>query len=119
MTIEKPVFDIGPDDDDEQEPVGRGVCIPDFVLRARGGREGGRDTLIVETMGFADDDYRARKKRTHAWMSAALGGAPVVLHEPATDGETEREREFGQRLVRLILGSADRQRDASPPVRSR
>jgi hypothetical protein len=55
--IEKPLLDINVD--------GTG-CRPDFLVTARGKK------CVVETMGFDNEAYLARKEKTHATM-AALG----------------------------------------------
>ncbi|WP_445487872.1 hypothetical protein [Rhodopseudomonas sp. RCAM05734] len=58
MLIEKPLFDMGT----EEADVSRGPCLPDFVLRASG--TGVRhSTIVVETMGYADQIYRERKRK--------------------------------------------------------
>ena len=64
-------------------------------------------------MGFADPDYRERKKRSHALMSLAVGGAPVIMHdfhEPAGRLPPDRDREFW-RAMRWQLSDAPH----SPP----
>ena len=102
MTIEKPLFDIGPEPDDDADP--RPVLMPDFVVRAETPGAAGR-TAIVETMGFADDAYRTHKARVHLLMRSALAGAPVVkhdFHEPA--GWPQRDRDaFFWRTLRTSL----------------
>ncbi|WP_159729476.1 hypothetical protein [Methylosinus sp. Ce-a6] len=107
VTIEKPVFDVGPYAN-EADPVGRSVCIPDFVLRAAPTANVACETVIVETMGFADEDYRVRKQRTHAMMRAAYGGAPLVTHDLAGSDRDAEQRDFGKAVVRSILGSVGR-----------
>jgi hypothetical protein len=64
--------------------------------------------VIVETIGYADEAYRLRKARMHEIMSAALEGAPVVLHEMsgAVRGE-KRDRDRALWCgVGLISGAA-------------
>ena len=56
-------------------------CLPDFVVRACRAGDEREATIIVETMGFADEKYRTRKDRTHAVMHAVLNGAPIVVHD--------------------------------------
>jgi hypothetical protein len=58
FTIEKPVFDKGPDESDNP----RELCLPDFILHPKGDGVTGKD-IVVETMGFDDTVYRERKKR--------------------------------------------------------
>ena len=81
VVIEKPLFDIGPDDTGVREAVPRPPCIPDFMVRATTADGAPARVVIVETMGFADEAYRARKRHTHALMRAALAGATVVVHD--------------------------------------
>jgi hypothetical protein len=64
--------------------------------------------VIVEKMGFADEDYRARKQRTHASMRAAYGGAPLAIHDLAGSDRGAQQRDFGKAVVRSILGSGGR-----------
>ncbi|MGB9154559.1 MAG: hypothetical protein WCD70_15905 [Alphaproteobacteria bacterium] len=57
VTIEKPMFDLGP----AKMKDAREVCKPDFVLRCR--RKNGEQMLvIIETIEFDDADYRKRKR---------------------------------------------------------
>lgn len=92
--IEKPLFDVGPEIDDRTLP--RPPLVPDFVVTADDGA-----TAIVETMGFADAEYRERKTRVHGAMRAALAGAPVIehdFHEPAGWSQQDRDGWFWQAL---------------------
>ena len=102
MTIDKPLFDVGPEPDDDADP--RPVLIPDFVVGAAAPGAAER-TVIVETMGFADAAYRTDKARIHPLMRAALGGAPVLQHDfsqPA--GWPQRDRDaFFWRALRARL----------------
>lgn len=115
VAIEKPMFDIGGDAEADEAP--RPPCIPDFLVRAAGA-DGARTTVIAETMGFANQEYRQRKDRTHAAMAAAVGrGAPVVLHdfhEPAEQPQAVRDARFW-RDMRWALTGPDL---ASPGQRS-
>lgn len=93
MEIIKPLFDIarGQMDDGPRPP-----CIPDFILDAPGVSAGGRQAVLVETMGFADPVYRQRKERSHALMKR-LTGEPIVLHdfhEPPDAEQRQRDRRF-------------------------
>ena len=102
VAIEKPLFDIG--GDVQTDDVSRPPCIPDFVVRSGATRT----KVIVETMGFAHEAYRRRKDRTHAAMSLAFGGAPVVdhdFHEPAGHSQADRDKAFW-RAVRWRLTGA-------------
>ncbi|WP_158931460.1 hypothetical protein [Acidisphaera sp. S103] len=96
VSIEKPLFDIWPEDHGRAAADPRPPCLPDFVVRAAG-ENGAATAAAIETMGFADADYRARKERSHALMSRALGGAPVIehdFHEPARQSQMDRDRVF-------------------------
>ena len=114
VSIEKPLFDIWSEDQGKAEVAPRPPCLPDFITRASGA-DGAAKAAIIETMGFADPDYRERNKRSHALMSLAVGGAPVIMHdfrEPAGRLPPDRDREFW-RAVRWQLSDAQH----SPPDR--
>jgi len=92
--IEKPLFDMGPVVPTDAMP--RPPLIPDFVLRAGAEGEAVR-TVVAETMGFADQDYRTRKALMHPLMSAVLGGAAVVehdFHHPQASPQMQRDKTF-------------------------
>lgn len=92
--IEKPLFDMGPVVPADTVP--RPPLIPDFVLRAGAEGEAVR-TVVAETMGFADQDYRTRKALMHPLMSAVLGGASVVehdFHNPLGSMQMQRDKTF-------------------------
>ena len=96
VSIAKPLFDIWPEDQGRAEADPRPPCLPDFVIRAHG-ENGAANAAAIETMGFADADYRARKERSHALMARALDGAPVIMHdfhEPAGQSQMDRDRVF-------------------------
>jgi hypothetical protein len=97
LGIEKPHFDIaGEDDAMDSEAPPREPCIPDFILRAEGVGTQGAETALVETMGFGDETYRARKQVVHDLMRQVMD-APVVLHDfhfPADCTQTARDRRF-------------------------
>ncbi len=100
-TIDKPLFDVGPETGPEDQP--RPSCVPDFVVR------GGGRTVIVETMGYADEDYRTRKVRVHAALSTALAGAPVVEHDfhlPVSWEQDWRDKRFRRDVRQVVSGGA-------------
>jgi hypothetical protein len=107
VSIEKPLFDIWPEDHGDAHSDPRPPCLPDFVVRAIGADAVAR-AAVIETMGFADVAYRERKERSHALMSLALGGAPVIMHdfhEPA--GRLQKDRDGGfWRAARWRLAGA-------------
>jgi hypothetical protein len=107
VTIVKPLFDLGPAEDAADGGSSRPPCMPDFIVRARGVGEAGAPEVIVETMGFADEDYRARKCRVHPAMAAALGGAPVVQHDfhlPEGRAQSWRDERFWRDLRWTLTG---------------
>jgi hypothetical protein len=82
MTITKPLFDVG-------QPVEvsgpRELCLPDFVVHATG-QGVNHPTIIVETMGYSDDDYRDRKKRLRRLFEEVdrqpgAKATPIVEHD--------------------------------------
>lgn len=67
--------------------------------------------IAVETMGFADEDYRERKATMHQTMSWTLGDAPVVLHEfhgPPGSTQGARDKPSWMGLMRLVTGKSNR-----------
>ncbi|MGM5019110.1 hypothetical protein [Tardiphaga sp. 367_B4_N1_1] len=81
MIVTKPLFDVGPVDTDAP----RKPCLPDFVIRAMGsGVE--HPTIVIETMGYADDTYRERKRRLRPLFEAVdrppgASPTPVIEHD--------------------------------------
>jgi hypothetical protein len=78
VIIDKPMESIGPETDAQGTPCP--PLIPDFVVTARY-RDGGERRAVVETMGYADEGYRARKLRLHPEMQRAAGAAVVREHD--------------------------------------
>jgi hypothetical protein len=96
IEIEKPHFDLVEGNGPDPEPAPRKPCIPDFIVRAEGDAVRSGPKVLVETMGFADETYRARKSVTHELMTR-VAGAPVVLHDfhfPAASTQVARDRRF-------------------------
>jgi len=62
LSLKKPVFDIEVDHEGE-----KGFVLPDFILTAipPGGTE---NNIVIETMGYTDDDYCERKAEQHKGM---------------------------------------------------
>lgn len=62
LTLVKPLFDIEVDVEGE-----KGFVLPDFIIQAKlpDGRE---PTVIIETMGYTDDEYCERKAEQHKGM---------------------------------------------------
>lgn len=64
LTLVKPLFDIEVDAEGE-----KGYVLPDFIVRAS--MSGGRErTVVIETMGYTDDEYCERKAKQHEGMRA-------------------------------------------------
>jgi len=82
LAVVKPLFDMsantGLDEPDSDVDTSRESCIPDFLVEANRVPKGGRSLLVIESMGYADPQYRERKQRTHTRMSLATGLSPVV-----------------------------------------
>lgn len=82
MTITKPLFDVGP----PVETSGpRELCLPDFVIEPIG-QGVTHPTVVVETMGYSDVDYRDRKKRLRplfekVGIQIGTEPTPVVEHD--------------------------------------
>lgn len=87
LAIEKPVFD---------RLTTQGACRPDFLLEARSRVTGEIKQLVVEAMGFSDEDYLASKATTHPRMRL-LG--PLLTIQPS-DVE-------GERVCDQIAGALD------------
>ena len=99
-------------DEDAREP-----CLPDFLLWARPVPHGGREAVIVETMGYPDALYRERKARSHALMRHVLGGAPLVSHDfhlPADQSQPERDRRFWLECRWAVTGPEERAPGIAP-----
>ncbi|AGN88250.1 hypothetical protein [Enterobacter sp. R4-368] len=62
LSLEKPLFDIEVTLNGE-----KGFVLPDFIVTAT--KPGGKQhTVVVETMGYTDDDYCERKAEQHKGM---------------------------------------------------
>ena len=104
VLIEKPMHDLLRDDLPGAPP--RPPCIPDFVVRATGAG-GAATAVIVETMGFADEEYRARKRRMHPLMAAAVEADAVIphdFHEPAGQPQEWRDKRFWREVRWALTG---------------
>ncbi|NPD70268.1 hypothetical protein HN018_23135 (plasmid) [Lichenicola cladoniae] len=122
LSIVKPLFDMSArtgltesesDGDTPHEP-----CIPDFLLEADRVPKGGRSLLVIETMGYADVQYRDRKQFSHARMGLVTGQSPVVEHDfhyPLNRSQIERDRHFWLDCRWHITGSTERHRVPGAP----
>jgi len=63
LSLEKPVFDIEVEIEGE-----KGFVLPDFLLNAEVAGTG-THTVVIETMGYTDDEYCERKSEQHKGMS--------------------------------------------------
>jgi predicted nuclease of restriction endonuclease-like RecB superfamily len=108
VVIEKPMLDVRGDEDLVDPAIEAGEpCIPDFVLQTEAAPAGGAAVVVVETMGFAGENYRARKAITHRTIKATLR-APLVTHDfhfPEDQIQAERDRRFWHRARWSIVGS--------------
>ena len=86
MAIEKPLFDT---------MTPEGPCRPDFLLEARSRHTGEIRTIVVEAMGFENDDYAAAKAVTHPRMKR-LGDLVTIDRS-----ETERDEAIAK-IVRTL-----------------
>ena len=62
LTLVKPLFDIEVETEGE-----KGFVLPDFIIQARM-QDGREQSVIVETMGYTDDEYCERKAEQHKGM---------------------------------------------------
>lgn len=62
LSLEKPLFDIEVSTEGE-----KGYVLPDFIITARM-NDGNEYKVVIETMGYADDDYCERKAEQHKGM---------------------------------------------------
>ncbi|WP_017326097.1 hypothetical protein [Synechococcus sp. PCC 7336] len=91
LTVTKPLHDFA---SSEGEPY-----RPDFVLyRDRLDRKG-QHNIVVETMGFDNSAYLARKDRTHPRMAELGEVIPLDWSQPLTP---RRKRAFQQALTQAI-----------------
>lgn len=73
IALSKPLFDINVTIDDEE-----GYVLPDFLLTVRHPGKLRTTQLVIETMGYTNDDYVERKANQHQGM-ATLG---LLLKDP-------------------------------------
>ncbi len=62
LTLVKPLFDIEVDVEGE-----KGFVLPDFIIQANT-PDGRERSVVIETMGYTDDDYCERKAEQHKGM---------------------------------------------------
>jgi hypothetical protein len=88
VTIEKPMDSLGPAVAEDGTPLP--PLIPDFVVTARY-RDGKERRVVVETMGYADEGYRGRKRVLHPRMGRAAGAMAVLEHDFHLPGHWQQE----------------------------
>lgn len=99
VQVTKPLFDVGP----TVEETSREICLPDFIVRARGS-EIANETVVVETMGYSSESYRNRKERMRELFEAVDRGStgvrsPVIEYDPfEITSQPELDDDFWQRL---------------------
>lgn len=73
LSLNKPLFDITVDVDGEERFV-----LPDFLLTVKHPGRARTSELVIETMGYSDDDYIERKANQHKGM----GTLGLLLKDP-------------------------------------
>lgn len=92
--ISKPLFD---------QPVGTSgttYCKPDFVITFKRNGDAKEKTVAIETMGFADANYEARKSRTHPLMFNKYRG--LIQHSFAAGRTYELLKTFERELENFL-----------------
>ncbi|MBU9819631.1 hypothetical protein J1782_06995 [Rahnella sp. BCC 1045] len=92
LTLVKPLFDIEVNVEGE-----KGFVLPDFIIQARmpDGRE---RSVVIETMGYTDDEYCERKAEQHKGMRT-LG--PLQTDPPRWPQEVDKR--FTNHLYGVML----------------
>lgn len=101
LDFRKPLFDEGA----EVVDVARPVLIPDFILLPRGANAM-CESVLVETMGYDNTDYRDRKNYIIPLMKKFYG-AELARHDFSGDRDEEqsaRDRRFRGFCRRFIAG---------------
>jgi hypothetical protein len=102
VTINKPLFDIGPDIGD----IPREICKPDFVLNIHS-EAALNPVIVIETMGYDTDNYRKRKERMFLLFSQ-IGNrtdVPIIEHDFCLKGvnDEDRDRQFFKKVAAIAL----------------
>ena len=102
-TINKPLFDIGPDA--EYDSTTHKICKPDFVINVHSD-SAMHPVIVAETMGYSTEDYRARKERMLSLFSSINNQAdvPVIEHDFCLKGVDSKERD--SQFFRKVAGTA-------------
>lgn len=96
LSLKKPLFDIGINVDGE-----KGFVLPDFIVIAAmpGGKQ---HTVVVETMGYTDDDYCERKAEQHKGMRQ-LG----LLQTDPPRWPQELDKSFSRHIFGIFMNLED------------
>ena len=105
LTVRKPLFDMADhlpalpgEETSAHEPI-----LPDFLVEVGEGRT--HRSAVVETMGYAQAVYRARKQRLRAEMER-LSQAPLIEHDfhlPVEWSQPQRDSAFTKLLRHTLL----------------
>ncbi|HHZ1072783.1 TPA: hypothetical protein ACV965_004164 [Yersinia enterocolitica] len=88
FSLKKPLFDL-----EVNLASGKGFVLPDFIVTASSPGTGEARNLIIETMGYSDDEYAERKAGQHAGMRC-LGHLYTDPPKWPTEGEKAFEKYF-------------------------
>ena len=104
LSVSKPLFDLAepPEAAPGGQPEAHEPILPDFIVQAGEGATARR--VVVETMGYANAAYRARKLRLRPEMER-LGGGPVIEHDfhlPAGWSQRQRDHAFTTALFEAL-----------------
>lgn len=95
ITIEKPLFDLK---DNEGNPIPD--CRPDFLLKTR------QKCVVIEVMGSHEDDYLARKTRTHSLMEQVGQLVPFDAFEADKFNQWEKKlNDLCKALYKIFLSN--------------
>lgn len=96
LSLEKPLFDTEVNVDGE-----KGFVLPDFIITAS--KPGGKQhTVVVETMGYTDDDYCERKAEQHKGMRQ-LG----LLQTDPPRWPQELDKTFSRHVFGIFMNLGD------------
>ncbi|KDE33215.1 hypothetical protein AW40_28835 [Kosakonia radicincitans UMEnt01/12] len=96
LSLEKPLFDTEVNVDGE-----KGFVLPDFIITAS--KPGGKQhTVVIETMGYTDDDYCERKAEQHKGMRQ-LG----LLQTDPPRWPQELDKTFSRHVFGIFMNLGD------------
>lgn len=94
--VEKPV---------QGRKTAKGICRPDFLVR-RAETHSVADTLVIETMGYSDSEYRLRKLENMALMRL-LGDQLYEDDRPPGTDEKMADDQLYRRVMRWLMHGTD------------